>query len=227
MQQTSVPSIWKAAVCHPEGKISMDDIVLPTGVVDDWGVLSDGYAPWPLGALGETGSVASTVSFIRAGDQRIIHDPGLMRSRSVVLDPLKERGFASDEVTDVIISHHHPDHTLNVALFENARTHDVWGIYQGDQWHSRMADGADVAEGVRLLHTPGHTDQDISTLVRTTEGVVVFTHLWWTATVPQEDPFAVDSELLHAHRERILALDPILIVPGHGAAFEPNADTPR
>ena len=205
----------------------MDDITLPDIAVDDWGVLSDGYAPWPLGGMGETGSVASTVSFVHSGDQRIIHDPGLIRSRSAVFSPLSERGFSAAEVTDVVISHHHPDHTLNVALFENARTHDVWGIYKDDQWHSRMADGAEVAPGVKLIQTPGHTEQDITTLVRTKDGPVVFTHLWWSATVPQEDPFAVNADLLHAHRERILALEPILIVPGHGSAFEPSSSTPR
>jgi glyoxylase-like metal-dependent hydrolase (beta-lactamase superfamily II) len=205
----------------------MDDIRLPSGVVDDWGVLTDGYAPWPLGGMDETGSVASTISFVRSGEHTIIHDPGLVRSRATVLDPLGDRGFAANEVTDVIISHHHPDHTLNIALFENAKTHDVWGIYQNDQWHSRMADGAEVAPGVTLVHTPGHTEQDISTLVRTRDGLVVFTHLWWTDSVPEEDPFAVNSDLLHSFRERILGLDPILIVPGHGAAFEPSSTNPR
>lgn len=205
----------------------MDDITLPDTPVDDWGVLSDGYAPWPLGGLGETGSVAATVSFVRSGDQRIIHDPGLIRSRSAVLGPLTERGFSAAEVTDVVISHHHPDHALNIAMFENARTHDVWGIYKDDQWHSRMADGAEVAPGVKLIQTPGHTEQDITTLVLTKDGPVVFTHLWWTATVPEEDPFAVNADLLHSHRERILGLNPILIVPGHGPAFEPTNTTPR
>lgn len=205
----------------------MADTDLPTGVVDEWGVLSAGYSPWPLGELGGTGSVASTVSFFRAGDRRIIHDPGMMRSSGTVLDPLKERGFAASDITDVIISHHHPDHTLNIALFGNAQTHDVWAVYKGDQWHSRMADGVEVASGVKLLQTPGHTDQDITTLVNTADGLVVFTHLWWTETVPEEDPFASNGELLHSHRERILGLDPVLIVPGHGPAFEPSKATPR
>jgi glyoxylase-like metal-dependent hydrolase (beta-lactamase superfamily II) len=205
----------------------MADTDLPTGVVDDWGVLTAGYAPWPLGPLGEAGTVASTISFIRAGEQKIIHDPGLVRSRSAMLDPLKDRGFSATDVTDVIISHHHPDHALNVAVFENARTHDVWAIYKDDQWFSRWAEGADVAPGVKLLQTPGHTDQDITTLVNTAEGLVVFTHLWWTETIPEEDPFAANSDELHAQRERILGLNPALIVPGHGPSFEPSSKTPR
>jgi glyoxylase-like metal-dependent hydrolase (beta-lactamase superfamily II) len=200
---------------------------LPTGVVDDWGVLSAGYTPWPLGELGGTGSVASTVAFVRSGDHRIIHDPGLMKGPRTVLDPLQDRGFAASDITDVIISHHHPDHTLNIALFDQAQTHDVWAVYKGDQWRSRMADGVEVAPGVRLLQTPGHTEQDITTLVNTADGLVVFTHLWWTDSVPEEDPFAADGEMIHFHRERVLGLNPALIVPGHGPAFEPSSKTPR
>lgn len=171
--------------------------------------------------------VAGTVTAIRDGNTIAVLDPGMVASREKILDPLREFGVSPQDVTDVVFSHHHPDHTLNIALFENAKTHDVWGIYQNDQWHSRMADGAEVAPGVTLVHTPGHTEQDISTLVRTRDGLVVFTHLWWTDSVPEEDPFAANSDLLHSFRERILGLDPVLIVPGHGAAFEPSSTTPR
>jgi glyoxylase-like metal-dependent hydrolase (beta-lactamase superfamily II) len=79
----------------------------PTGVVDEWD--------------------------IRAGDRRIIHDPDFVPNRSVILAPLADRGLSANAITDVIISHHHPDHTLNIALFENAQTHDVWGCIQERQ----------------------------------------------------------------------------------------------
>jgi len=85
-----------------------------------------------------------------------------------------------------------------------------------------------VSKGVQLLETPGHTPQDISTVVETDAGVVVFTHLWWTAEGPPEDPYAIDPATLHANRERVLALDGLLtIVPGHGEPFTPDASTPR
>jgi glyoxylase-like metal-dependent hydrolase (beta-lactamase superfamily II) len=206
----------------------MSEHELPTGMVDDWGVLSDGYAPWPPEDFGATVTVASTVSFIRAGDRLIVHDPGLVRSRGAILDPLEQRGVSPEDVTDVIISHHHPDHTVNIALFENARTHDVWGIYKDDTWLLRMAEGVEVAPGVSLIQTPGHTEQDITVLASTVDGLVVFTHLWSAATFPApDDPYAVDNELLHENRARVLALHPALIVPGHGAAFEPTRSTPR
>ena len=60
------------------------------------------------------------------------------------------------------------------------------------------------------------------------DGVIVFTHLWWTAEGPDEDPYSVDQEALHRNRERVLALPGLArIFPGHGAAFVPNERTPR
>ena len=201
---------------------------LPTDAVDEWGVLSAGYGPWPFPGLGDTAEVASSVTFIRTGDRKIVHDPGLVRSRSAILDPLQERGLAPAEITDVVISHHHPDHTLNIALFENATTHDVWGIYKNDQWTLRFAEGVDLAPGVKLIQTPGHTDQDITVLVNTPDGLVALTHLWWTPEAPPaDDPVGTNNEAFHASRERVLALNPALIVPGHGAPFAPTAKTPH
>ncbi|MGH8949309.1 MAG: MBL fold metallo-hydrolase, partial [Acidimicrobiia bacterium] len=109
--------------------------------------------------------VASTVSLIDAGSALIVIDPGMVASTSVILDPIAGLGRSPEEVTDVILSHHHPDHTINVALFPNALIHDHWAIYKDDVWKSRPAEGFGVADGVELWETPGHTAQDITTMV--------------------------------------------------------------
>src|SRR5665213_736189 len=130
-----------------------------TAVVD---VLTTGY-------VGDR--VAATVVLVRENDVVIIVDPGIVASREAILRPLHGRGLHEDNVTDVIFSHHHPDHTLNAALFRSARFHDVWAIYQNDMWGDRT----DVIEGapsVTLVDTPGHSAQDISTLIQTDEGLV-------------------------------------------------------
>jgi glyoxylase-like metal-dependent hydrolase (beta-lactamase superfamily II) len=161
--------------------------------------------------------VAGTVSCVRDGPMVAIVDPGMVPSRSAILDPLRTLGLEADQVTDVILSHHHPDHTMNVALFQNARVHDTWAIYQGDEWIDRAADGAHLSPGVRLIATPGHTAEDITTLVDTDDGTVALTHLWWDAT-SQSDPLAEDMNALRAGRARVLEIA-ALIVPGHGAPF--------
>ena len=155
----------------------------------------------------------------------MVIDPGMVRHRSQILGPLAALGVSPDQVTDIVLSHHHPDHTLNAALFPNARVHDHWAVYQNDQWTSREADGVLITPSIRLIATPGHTPQDITTLVGTAEGVVAFTHAWWHAAGPRDDPYA-DMDVLHHSRARILAVAQ-RIVPGHGPAFTPDSATPR
>src|SRR5213593_1948871 len=171
-------------------------------------------------------SVASSVAFVRDGEARVVIDPGMVPSPRAILDPLERLGQSPAGITDVIFSHHHPDHTLHAALFPNARFHDFWAIYKGDTWASRRAEGFALSPSIRLIETPGHTPQDITTLVSTSGGTVAFTHLWWRATGPAEDPLASDPSALHRNRARVLEIAQ-LIVPGHGAAFKPSAETPR
>ena len=187
-------------------------------------ILFNGYAK--DGDTPTTSYVASTVGFIRDGDARVIVDPGMVPNPETILEPLAALGESPTSVTDVVFSHHHPDHTLNAALFPHARFHDYWAIYKGDTWESREAEGYHLTPSIQLIATPGHTPQDITTLVRTSDGVIAFTHLWWFAEGPEDDPLADNLDALHANRTRVLQLAS-LIVPGHGAPFTPDETTPR
>jgi glyoxylase-like metal-dependent hydrolase (beta-lactamase superfamily II) len=179
-------------------------------------VLFEGYAE---------DKVAGTVSLVRDGDLVAVVDPGMVPSRSAILDPLARLGVSPEDVTDVVLSHHHPDHTVNIALFQNARVHDYWAIYENDVWTDRPAEGFVLSEGVRLAETPGHTAQDITTLVEANDGVTALTHLWWDAS-SEEDPLAEDADALHAGRARVLEVARF-VIPGHGPRFQVGPDTPR
>lgn len=187
-------------------------------------ILFNGYAK--DGDSPEVSRVASTVAFVREGDVRVIIDPGMVPHPGAMLEPLAALGVSPESITDVIFSHHHPDHTLNAALFPHARFHDNWAIYQGDKWENREAEGYEISPSIRLIETPGHTAQDITTLVGTRDGVIAFTHLWWFAEGPADDPLASDLPALHRNRERVLQAA-TRIVPGHGAPFTPDESTPR
>jgi glyoxylase-like metal-dependent hydrolase (beta-lactamase superfamily II) len=166
------------------------------------------------------------VSFVRDGEVLAVIDPGMTPQPADILGPLKSLIDSPEAVTDVVLSHHHPDHTLNAALFPKARFHDFWAIYQGAHWTSRAAEGYSLSPSIHLIETPGHTPQDITTLVTTSDGVVAFTHLWWSAEGPPDDPLASDLASLHRNRARVLELAQ-LIVPGHGGPFKPGPATPR
>ncbi|MBM7805254.1 glyoxylase-like metal-dependent hydrolase (beta-lactamase superfamily II) [Geodermatophilus bullaregiensis] len=181
-------------------------------------VLVEGYARLP--------NVAGTVSLVRDADRVVVVDPGMVADRELILAPMRALGVAPEDVTDVVLSHHHLDHTLNVALFPVVPVHDFQSVIEGDVFTPRPADGVDLTASVRLLATPGHTPQDITTLVGTADDVVALTHLWWTGEGPAEDPYAPDREELRRQRERVLGLAS-LVVPGHGAPFRPGTATPR
>jgi glyoxylase-like metal-dependent hydrolase (beta-lactamase superfamily II) len=185
-------------------------------------VLHDGY----VGRNGDDERVSGTVTLILDGDAVIVVDPGMVASRDALLAALIEHGPQAADVTDVVFSHHHPDHTVNAALFPSARIHDHWAIYDGDRWIDRDAEGFELSRSVRLLRTPGHTAEDISTVASTPDDVFVCTHAWWTADGPAEDPLGSDAAALAVSRERLLTVATV-IVPGHGALFRPHQSTPR
>jgi glyoxylase-like metal-dependent hydrolase (beta-lactamase superfamily II) len=185
-------------------------------------ILQNGYA-----REDDTGErVGSTVTLIVDGDVIVVVDPGMVASRADLLAALAAHDVAPESVTDVVFSHHHPDHTVNAALFPAARIHDFWAVYVGDLWISREAEGAELSPSIRLISTPGHTDQDISTVASTADGVYVCTHAWWGAEGPADDPFSPDQAVLSQSRQRILGLASV-IIPGHGPSFVPGPDTPR
>jgi len=181
-------------------------------------VLHEGY----VGLDGDDERVSGTVTLIVDSGVVIVVDPGMVASREALLGALGAQGVEPAGVTDVVFSHHHPDHTVNAALLPAARIHDHWAVYEGDRWIDRDADGVLLSPSVRLLRTPGHTGEDISTVAVTADGPYVCTHAWWSAGGPDKDPLATDPAALAASRERLLSFATV-IVPGHGAPFRPGS----
>ena len=192
----------------------MTDFEIPARGSAEVHVLHEGY----VGLEGDDERVSGTVTLIVDGEAVIVVDPGMVADRGALLAALAAHGPRQEDVTDVVFSHHHPDHTVNAALFQNARIHDHWAIYQGDRWLDRDAHGAVLAPSVRLLRTPGHTSEDISTVASTADGVYACTHAWWSAAGPEEDPLGTDAAALKASRDLLLKVATV-IVPGHGAPF--------
>ena len=169
---------------------------------------------------GYTGErTASSIVLVRDGDALIVVDPGMVARRALILDPLRELGVAPEAVTHVFLSHHHPDHTINVALFPNAEVVDFWARYIGDDWLDMPGDGYRLSPKSELWLTPGHTQQDASLIVEADDGVYAMTHLWWHADrTPEVDPVADDQAALETARARVLAAADV-VIPGHGGPF--------
>ncbi len=163
--------------------------------------------------------VGSSVVLVSDGDALIVADPGMVARRSLILDPLAALGVAPDAVTHVFLSHHHPDHTVNIALFPSAEVVDFWARYRDDLWLDHPGDGYRLSPKAELWLTPGHTNEDASLIVEADDGVYALTHLWWRGDrTPEVDPLADDQAALERGRARVLAAAD-MVIPGHGDPF--------
>lgn len=171
------------------------------------------------GYIRDDGHVGSSISLVRDGDAIIVVDPGLVASQARILDPLAAREITPDAVTHVFLSHHHPDHTMNVGLFPHAEVVDFWARYRHDLWLDHDGDGWKLSDHATLWLTPGHSNEDASLLVEADDGVYALTHLWWRQDrTPEVDPLAPDQAILEVQRARVLAVADV-VVPGHGEPF--------
>jgi glyoxylase-like metal-dependent hydrolase (beta-lactamase superfamily II) len=164
--------------------------------------------------------VASSVSLVLDGDARIVVDPGMVADRRRILEPLGALTVAPEAVTHVFLSHHHPDHTVNIALFPNAEVVDFWARYRGDEWLDHDGDGYRLSPRSVLWLTPGHTEEDASLIVEADDGVYAMTHAWWRGDrTPEVDPLAWDQERLAESRRRLIDGGVDIVIPGHGEPF--------
>lgn len=163
--------------------------------------------------------VGSSIVLVRDGDALIVCDPGMVPSRSKILDPLAALDVSPEAVTHIFLSHHHPDHTVNIALFPNAEVVDFWARYKDDLWLDHEGDGYRLSAKSQLWLTPGHTDEDSTLIVEADDGVYAMTHLWWKSDrTPDVDPVGKDQAAIESGRLRVLEAADV-VVPGHGAPF--------
>lgn len=180
----------------------------------------DGRGFLPGGQTDGARKVASTISVVQGEDLVLIVDPGMAAPKvwDDILATLHSLDVTPKDVTHVFLSHHHPDHTTHLGLFPEAVIIDFWASYKDDLWEDHP-DNYALAPGIKVIRTPGHTNEDASLLVETTEGTYAFTHLWWGPDLePQKDPLAEDPDGLKASRQLVLQ-QADWIVPGHGEGF--------
>jgi N-acyl homoserine lactone hydrolase len=120
----------------------------------------------------------STVALLRGQGRVALVDVGSFAYRPFLEQRLAERGVSIADVTDVILTHAHHDHSINWVLFRDARIHmgsgemdwalaRPWGVTPVAElymerlatWPSfhRLAPGDEVIPGMRAHAGPGHT----------------------------------------------------------------------
>jgi N-acyl homoserine lactone hydrolase len=138
----------------------------------------------------------STVALLRGHGRVALVDSGSFNMRRLILDQLKRRDLAPSDVTDVLLTHAHYDHSINWIMFGNARVvigADELGwakaqpightlvpeLYIRDLATSRqlrtVGDAEEIFPGMTAFVAPGHTPGHLIFHLSTAERDVIFT----------------------------------------------------
>jgi len=169
---------------------------------------------------------AHSTSTLINGPVVVLVDTSSRQYRGRLMDGLDRLHVRPDEVDVVVSTHLHPDHVGNHDLFPRARKLARREERPGDGYEVITAD-IELAPGIALLHTPGHTRGSMSVIVDAGGARYVIAgdalptrdnHDRWVPPGVNYDP----AVALDSMRRIVSAAD--VIIPGHGAPFEVSRD---
>ncbi len=138
----------------------------------------------------------STVALLRGRGRVALVDVGAFSMRKGILEQLGRLGLEPADVTDVLLTHSHYDHSLNWIMFRHANiilgaremawaVDEPWGtgpvpelyVRELENWPTLRpaADGAEVMPGITAHAAPGHTPGHLVYVYRGTKRDIVFT----------------------------------------------------
>ena len=183
----------------------------------------------------------STVTLIEA-EQRILVDTGFdcewldtisndERNIRDLTGALKDLGIRAEDIDVVFITHWHRDHYGNLEAFKDARrmaSRPLLERFRLDGF-TGLDDGEEIAEGVKVMLTPGHTAEHASVVVDSVLGGVkarvaiagdaIVSHSYfqagriWQCNADFHDV----GEAKESIRRLVTQSD--IIIPGHGVPF--------
>ena len=190
------------------------------------------------------------VTLIETPGRRILVDVAQVGRRMLILERLSQRGLSPTDIDTVVLTHAHWDHLLNADLFEHAEfvvhTDEREYVRQPhpNDWATpkytnailerlrvrQVREGDQVAPGVTVIETPGHTVGSISLLVDGPDGPICVAG---DALPHARSVFTGLPAIIFDREERARAsirkiLDAAAIIyPGHDRPFrrEPNGHT--
>ena len=138
----------------------------------------------------------STIALIRHGDRIALVDVGSFGQRGLLIEQLAARGLTPADVTDVLLTHSHYDHSINWTMFPDAAivigkteldwsVEQPWGVTVVPELYVRelkiwptmraVEDGAEVFPGITAHMAPGHTPGSLVFVLDCGERDIVFT----------------------------------------------------
>jgi len=159
----------------------------------------------------------STATLVSRGDWRLLVDTSGPENRLTLMEALRSRGLSPSDIAHVVLTHAHGDHEGNLGMFPQAKVL----AHRAEGGEMTFENDVEIWEGVRLVHTPGHTPGSISVIVDTGEMFAMAGD-----AIPTEDNARKWVPPGH-HYDRRKAMDSMarligmadVVVPGHGPAF--------
>jgi glyoxylase-like metal-dependent hydrolase (beta-lactamase superfamily II) len=161
----------------------------------------------------------STSALIRTPDMNIVVDTSSAYLRPAVISSLKALKVLPDEVNATVLTHAHSDHTENTDIF---RRSEIFVRYEeAFEGGTKVAADIELCRGVRLVHTPGHTQGSMSVFVDSERRYAITGD-----AIPLEDNYRKRVPPAHnvnaeAAMESIKSITDYadVVIPGHGFPF--------
>lgn len=154
-------------------------------------------------------------------------DTGLDRSVPSIAEKLAEIGGAWSDVTDVILTHHHPDHIGGLAeVIRRAPAAVIWASAEDSfPFAVRAAGEGEVIRGLRVIATPGHTAGHLS-LLATDDDVLLIGDLAGNQNgevTRAPEAFTADAAEAERSLHKVALLDFTEMYPSHGGPTDRQA----
>ncbi|MCL1978617.1 MAG: MBL fold metallo-hydrolase [Methanomassiliicoccaceae archaeon] len=166
----------------------------------------------------------SSSVLIRADERTIVVDTSTPNMRPAIKTSFKQIGVFPKDVDTVVLTHSHHDHAGNNDMFESAEIlmhPDERGHVEGA---IPLETDKELAPGVRIVHTPGHTNGSVSVFVKADKRYVVAgdaipKHGNYEKMVP---PAINIDEKIALESIKLITRYADVIVPGHDPPFIVN-----
>ena len=160
-----------------------------------------------------------------ASDVNVLVDTGNPQDGEQLARLLAAEGLSPSDISVVVCTHGHSDHTGNNGLFPHALFVIGTEILKGDLFTSHEFGQAPyvISDEIEVIATPGHSSPDVSVLAKTPEGLVAVAGDLFESEEDLRDQSrwierSEDPETQRTSRESVL-MTADYIVPGHGGMF--------
>ncbi len=164
---------------------------------------------------------SSTVTLLETGAGPVLVDTGSPSSRGELASALGSAGLGPGDIAHVVNTHLHTDHCGGNDMFPRAVFH-AHTLEDPPLGTARVEGDAVLADGVRLVHTPGHTRGSMTVLVESGRRYAVCGDAVPTrANYETGAPPAVHFDRGLAERSMAFVLGwARTVVPGHDRPFD-------